>query len=118
MHGSSAALRVLVVDGDASNSRSTRDALQWDRYDVSVASTAEEALAMARCAPPDIVIIGASLVTAMATALRVGPLSQLPVIALSSDGDAPAADAVLRTPLDALELLATVRLLVRQGHRR
>jgi CheY-like chemotaxis protein len=106
-----AALRVLIVDDDPVNRDATCDALLWDRCEVAVASTAEQALEMVRSAPPDIIVISGPFAVAMDRELRVGLLSRLPVIALSSSEDVVAVDAILRSPVDALELLATVRLL-------
>jgi DNA-binding response OmpR family regulator len=106
-----AALRVLVVDADPATCDRTGETLRWDGCEVSMASTAERALELVRSIRPHAIVISASIVLAMGGALRVGAFSRIPVIALSSGDDALAVDAVLRAPVDALELLATVRLL-------
>jgi DNA-binding response OmpR family regulator len=105
------ALRVLVADGDAAIRDATREALEWDGCEVSVASTTEQVLELVRALRHDLIVIGETLASEIGGALRVGLGAEVPVIALSAGGDVPVADALLDDPVDALELIATVRLL-------
>jgi hypothetical protein len=90
-----ATTRVLVVDDDAAACALTRDALR-----------------------PHVIVVGAALAEALGAVLRDGALAATRVIALSSGGERPpVADVILRTPVDALELLATVRLLAASAAR-
>ena len=108
-----AAMRVLVVDDDPLNRDATCETLRWDGWEVEMATTPEQARELVRSACPDMVVISGPLALAMDADLRAGLLSQIPVIALSSSEDGGAADAILPSPVDALELLATARLLTR-----
>ena len=107
-------IRVLVIDSDEASRTAISAALEWDSCDVSLAPSAHEALEVARRAPPDIVVLGASVARALGPALRAGILRDVPVIACCDHSGIPLfADAVLPSPLDAFELIATVRLLRR-----
>jgi hypothetical protein len=61
---------------------------------------------------PHVVVVGASLAVAIGTLLQGGAFARTPVIAVAQEDAVPVADVVLQAPVDALELIATVRLLV------
>ena len=104
------------MDGDAAACALTREALRWLPFEISAAASAAEALALAPSLRPHVVVVSAALAEPLGEALRGGALASARVVAFSSGAEsAPVADVVLRTPVDALELLATVRLLATCG---
>jgi CheY-like chemotaxis protein len=106
-----AATRVLVVDADPVHCKAMRVALLGGAYHVTAASTAADALAMAVRLRPHVIVVGASLAAAFGALLEGGPLGSVPIVAVAGGEGVPVADVMLPSPVDALELLATVRLL-------
>src|SRR5690349_12700397 len=110
--------RVLVVDDDAAACALTRETLRWLPFETSTASSAAEALELAPALRPDVIVVSAALAEPLGAVMRDGALAAARVVAFSSGGEsAPVADVVLRTPVDTLELLATVRLLAARAAR-
>jgi len=111
-----AAIRVLVVDDDPAGCALTLDALRWLPCETSAAASAAEALELASALGPHVIVVCAALAEPLGALLRDGALSSTPIIALAAAGaGVPVADVILRAPVDALELLATVRLLAAHG---
>lgn len=104
------ATRVLVVEADL-HCQGMRTALLGGPHHVTAASTAAEALAIAARLRPHVIVVGASLAAALGALLDGGPLGNIPIVAVAGGEGVPVADVMLRSPVDALELLATVRLL-------
>jgi DNA-binding response OmpR family regulator len=111
--------RVLVVDDDVR----VRQVLQWaledEGFAVETAEDGRQALARATEHPPDLVVLDITLPILngymVARALRETHGAQLPVLAITGDGQAPlkaeraGAYAYLRKPFDVAELVAAVR---------
>jgi CheY-like chemotaxis protein len=106
-----AATRVLVVDADPVHCKAMRVALLGGPHHVTATSTAADALAIAARVRPHVIVVGASLAATFGALLEGGPLGSTPIVAVAGGEGVPVADVMLRSPVDALELLATVRLL-------
>ncbi|MFL5263603.1 MAG: hypothetical protein ACJ79L_14460 [Anaeromyxobacteraceae bacterium] len=100
------------MDDDPAALALTREALRWLPFETSTAASIAEALGLAPALRPHVIVVSAALAEPLGAVLRDGALAATRVIAFSSGCEStPLADVVLRTPVDALELLATVRLL-------
>ena len=111
---SSGRVRVLVIDSDAAIRSAIMAALEWDSCDVLLAGNADEAIELAHRACPDVIVVGAAAMGAANGPPFTEALGHVPLVACydrSTSPSAPRADAVVRLPLDTLELLAIVRLL-------
>jgi CheY-like chemotaxis protein len=116
--------RVLVVDDDASVADVLTDALEDAGYNVVVAETGRDGLALAPTA--DIMLLDLGLPdmdgVTVCRALRTVPdLARLPVMMLTARGEPPdrvrgiqsGADDYLAKPFDVMEVLARVEALLR-----
>ena len=118
--------RLLVVDDTPANVKLLEDLLAFHGYEVEAAASGEEALAAARRAPPDMVLLDV-LMPGMSgfdvcRALRADPANaMLPIVMLTALDEREArvrgleagADDFISRPLHAPELIARVRSLLR-----
>ncbi len=123
-----AAPRILVVDDEASIRDLCARVLTRNGFEVTMASTGEDAMARLQDAPYDLVISdirmpGISGMDVLARAKALYP--SIAVILITGFGTSEFADRanqsgaarILTKPFDALELLATVRkILAKNGH--
>jgi DNA-binding response OmpR family regulator len=114
--------RVLIVDDERANQQLLEIMLEREGYDLSVATSGDEALAMVARHPPDLVLLDIMMpgmngyvVTAR---LKANPATRhIPVLMLSSLGDRSSqahglgagADGFLSKPVDRRELCDRVR---------
>jgi CheY-like chemotaxis protein len=112
--------RILVVDDDAAIRQSLEDVLKDAGYDVVVARDGKEALGLLTPRPALLLVDlmmpeldGWELIDEIE---RTAPLADIPVCVLSAIAShaPPKARAVLQTPIDLEELLATVERLTRR----
>lgn len=118
--------RILVVDGVPTNRITMKVRLASACYEVSTASSAAEALRIARLIHPQIVLVGAGLPdmdgAALCGALRTQPwAADLPVLVQASGADRVAAlragaAALIDAGSDELTLLARIRGLMRHEY--
>jgi two-component system cell cycle response regulator DivK len=119
-------LVVLIVDDDDRNRKLARDLLALDGIETLEAATAEDGLAAAAAAGPDLVLLDLRLPdldgTEALRRLRDDPATAgLRVVAVTAVPDARAAllaagfDGYLEKPIDALAFAAQVRALAGTG---
>jgi DNA-binding response OmpR family regulator len=106
---------VLVVEADPTIAAVVRHYLKVEGFTVLLAAHEVQALALARLAQPDVVVIGVGGVPLL-RALRADPLLRpLPVLLATADGGAAAeaagADGCLLTPVEPRRLAARVSAL-------
>ena len=120
--------RVLIIDGQASNRIVLKARLAAACYDPLPAADGDTAMALAREAGPDAILIdldlpGANGGVGLVRRLRADRrLSTVPMVALGGSGDREAriaalqagADDVMTKPVDDLALLARLRNLLRR----
>lgn len=117
--------RVLIVDDNDLQRDVLADILASEGYAVQVAATGAEALAAARAAPPDVVLLdlmlpdidGASLLAELRAepALAMVHVVITTGVRASSMRRLPGVDAVLFKPFDLRELVTTVASVVGTG---
>lgn len=119
--------RILVVDGDPATLRFVEVNLRLEGYAVDTASDGEQALAMVRAHPPDLVVLDVMIpgIDGLEVTRRLradGVAAHVPIIILtakSMTGDkvvglAAGADDYVLKPFDPLELIARVRTTLRR----
>ena len=116
--------RVLVVDDEPKIAETVGDYLRSAGYAVDTAASGQEAIASARCRPPDLVVLDLGLPGLdgldVARELRRG--SSVPIIILTARGDETdrvlglelGADDYLVKPFSLRELVARVRAVLRR----
>lgn len=111
-------MSVLIVEDEIDARETLRDAFTDQGWDVSVAATGTEALAILAASTPKVVVLdlvmpglsGNDVYDAMQREAR---LAGLPVVVTTSDPSrAPTGVLVMRKPLDLARLLATIRAIV------
>jgi two-component system KDP operon response regulator KdpE len=115
---------VLVVEDEAPMRRALDIGLRARGYDVELATTGEEALALAQRQPPDLVILDLGLpgIDGIHVAQSLRASSSVPIIVLSARGAEPTkvaaldagADDFVTKPFGMDELLARIRAALRR----
>lgn len=115
--------RILVVDDEAQLRRALEANLRIRKYDVDLAATGEEALALARQRPPDIVLLDLGLpgIDGMQVIRALRGWSRVPILVLSARGDEigkinaldAGANDYITKPFGMGELLARLRATLR-----
>ena len=122
--------RILVVDDNAPGRYAVSRTLRKDGFEVIEAATGQEALTLAECELPDLVLLDVNLPDIhgfdVARRLKSGDRTRTtPILQLSSsatrsedriDGLAAGADAYLVEPVEPGELIANIRALLRLSH--
>ena len=120
--------RILVADDEKDLLRILKDTLESQGFVVETASDGVEALAAIRSDPPDIAILDVRMPHkdgfSVCAELRRDPvLEHLPVIFLSASGTRETrvkgldlgADDFVNKPVDIVELLARVRMIIKRS---
>lgn len=118
--------RVLVVDDEPQILRALEVNLLARGYRVDLASTGEEAVAIAAARPPDVVLLDLGLpgLDGLGVIGNLRAWSQVPILVLSARGDESAkvaaldagADDYVAKPFGMGELLARMRAVLRRRH--
>lgn len=118
-------MKLLVVDDDPDLVDIIAYTLRKDSHQVNVATSGEEALALARQDPPDLVILDVMLpgLDGFEVCRRLRQKSDLPVILLTARGEEAdrvwgldlGADDYITKPFSHKELLARVRAVARRA---
>lgn len=121
--------KILIVDAVATNRIVLKVKLAAAHFEVSQASSGADALAAARRARPDLIVVGAALAdmdcAGLIAALRAAPgTAGIPIVALLPEDTARGrlaalgggADEVIAQPIDERLMLARLRGLLRQHH--
>lgn len=124
---SSPGSRIVVADDQEDLLEMMRDALEMEGYEVRTAVNGQEALDLVKEAPPDIVIVDLWMPIKngfeVCQSLKESPLTQhLPVIILSGAADLEnkvqglelGADDFVTKPLNLIELLARIRMILKR----
>ena len=117
--------RVLLVDDEPAIQRSVGLLLRARGYDVQVAGTGADALAMLSAHPPDLVVLDLGLPDLEGTEVcrRIRTTSQVPILVLSARGAEAdkvnaldlGADDYVTKPFGPDELLARIRVALRRA---
>jgi len=118
------AARILLVDDEVSIQRALGPLLRSRGYDVEVAVSGEEALAILRTQPPDLIVLDLGLpdINGVEICRRVRETSPVPIVVLSArgaEGDKVSlldlgADDYVTKPFGPEELLARIRVALRR----
>jgi two-component system, OmpR family, KDP operon response regulator KdpE len=118
------AARILLVDDEVSIQRALGPLLRARGYDVEVAVSGEEALAILRTQPPDLIVLDLGLpdINGVEICRRVRETSPVPIVVLSArgaEGDKVSlldlgADDYVTKPFGPEELLARIRVALRR----
>ena len=116
--------RILLVDDESAIQRSVGLLLRSRGYDVQIAGTGAEALAMLAAQPPDLVVLDLGLPDLEGTEVcrRIRTTSQVPILVLSARGAEAdkvnaldlGADDYVTKPFGPDELLARIRVALRR----
>jgi two-component system, OmpR family, alkaline phosphatase synthesis response regulator PhoP len=116
--------RILVVEDEMKISRLVRDYLRHAGFDVTVAADGDAALASARGAKPDLVVLDLGLPTkdGLDVARELRRTSTVPIVMLTARGDESdrivglelGADDYVVKPFSPKELVARVRAVLRR----
>ena len=116
--------RILLVDDEPAIQRSVGLLLRARGYDVQIAGTGAEALAMLAAQPPDLVVLDLGLPDLEGTEVcrRIRTTSQVPIVVLSARGAEAdkvnaldlGADDYVTKPFGPDELLARIRVALRR----
>ncbi len=120
---------ILVVDDDPKIRSVLSRGLRFENHRVLLAGSGEEALAMARDDPPDLVVLDIMLteeMTGLEVCRRLRRASAVPILMLTALDAVPdrvagldsGADDYLVKPFDFTELLARIRALLRRAQPR
>ena len=117
--------RILLVDDESAIQRSVGLLLRARGYDVQIAGTGAEALAMLSAHPPDLVVLDLGLPDLEGTEVcrRIRTTSQVPILVLSARGAEAdkvnaldlGADDYVTKPFGPDELLARIRVALRRA---
>jgi two-component system, OmpR family, KDP operon response regulator KdpE len=118
------AARILLVDDEVSIQRALGPLLRSRGYDVEVAVSGGEALAILRTQPPDLIVLDLGLpdINGVEICRRVRETSPVPIVVLSArgaEGDKVSlldlgADDYVTKPFGPEELLARIRVALRR----
>jgi two-component system KDP operon response regulator KdpE len=120
----SRAVRILLVDDEASIQRSVGPLLQSRGYDVDVAASGHEALRLVASRHPNLIVLDLGLpdIEGIEVCRRVRRESQVPIIVLSARGGESdkvsaldlGADDYVTKPFNPEEMLARIRVALRR----
>lgn len=112
--------RILLVDDEVSIQRAVGPLLRTRGYDVDIARTGAEALAMFAAEPPDLIVLDLGLPDLEGTEVcrRIRTTSRVPIVVLSARGEESdkvsaldlGADDYVTKPFGPEELLARIRV--------
>jgi two-component system KDP operon response regulator KdpE len=118
------AARILLVDDEVSIQRAVAPLLRARGYEVDVAGTGADGLAMARATPPDLVVLDLGLpdLEGVEVCRRIRAESAVPILILSARGGEAdkvaaldlGADDYVTKPFGPEELLARIRVALRR----
>lgn len=116
--------RILLVDDEVAIQRTVGPLLRARGYDVEIAGTGTEALALLAAQPPDLIVLDLGLPDIEGTEVcrRVRVTSQVPIVVLSARGGEAdkvnaldlGADDYVTKPFGPEELLARIRVALRR----
>jgi two-component system, OmpR family, KDP operon response regulator KdpE len=119
-----ATARILLVDDEVPIQRAVAPLLRSRGYEVEVAATGEEALAMFRARPPDLMVLDLGLpdMEGIEICRRIRAESAVPIVVLSARGAEAekvasldlGADDYVTKPFGPEELLARIRVALRR----
>lgn len=117
--------RILLVDDEVSIQRAVGPLLRTRGYDVDIAGTGAEALAMFAGQTPDLIVLDLGLPDLEGTEVcrRIRVASKVPIVVLSARGEEAdkvsaldlGADDYVTKPFGPEELLARIRVALRRG---
>ncbi|HKB92292.1 MAG TPA: response regulator [Opitutaceae bacterium] len=124
MSGSSADLKVLVIDDEYQIRRLLKLSLETQGFQVYLAENGEKGLREAAISKPDIIVVDLSLpdMPGLEVLQRIREWTEVPIIVLSARGDEAAkiaaldagADDYVTKPFGTGELFARIRVLMRR----
>ncbi len=116
--------KVLVVDGAATNRITLKVRLSAACYDITAARSLDEAVAVMRRGPPDVIVVGGptgdSSAAVVCARLAAESTGEVPIIVVTDPADRlralrAGAAATVDRPVDDHVLLARIRLLLRDA---